>query len=196
MRGGPVPLIAVLAVGLACAGPYAERPPATRDEGRATTERAPAEPERTAGAGSEGTVVGHVTPDGWITADTLAEAPAPEPVERETVVTGHVRPRGAAPAAPEPGPETPSAAAGPVASTPGWRIQVFAARDEASASEVARRVRDAVPEVPVYVLADESWYKVRLGDFATREAAEPLRERLIGLGWTEAWAVPTAIHAP
>jgi hypothetical protein len=73
---------------------------------------------------------------------------------------------------------------------------VFAARDEATANEVARRAGDLVPEVPVYVVAEESWYKVRLGDFASRQAAEPLRERLIGLGWTEAWTVRTGIHAP
>ncbi|MGH7543677.1 MAG: SPOR domain-containing protein, partial [Gemmatimonadota bacterium] len=75
-------------------------------------------------------------------------------------------------------------------------IQVFAARDEATATQVARRAGDAVEGVPVYVEPEESWFKVRLGDFATREAAEPLRERVIGLGWTEAWAVRTMVHAP
>ncbi|HWC07201.1 MAG TPA: SPOR domain-containing protein [Gemmatimonadota bacterium] len=178
MRGRAVPLIAALAAGLACAGPYAERPPAA-DPRRETAERPPAEADRTAGAGSEGTVVGHVTPEGRIQADTIAQAPAPEPVERETVVTGHVRP-----------------ATGAIGSAPGWRVQVFAARDQATANEVARRAGDLVPGVPVYVVAEESWYKVRLGDFASRQAAEPLRERLIGLGWTEAWTVRTGIHAP
>jgi hypothetical protein len=61
---------------------------------------------------------------------------------------------------------------------------------------VAHRVGDAVAPVPVYVEAEGPWFKVRLGDFATREAAEPLRERLVRLGWTEAWAVRTTIHAP
>jgi septal ring-binding cell division protein DamX len=197
VRGRAVPLIAALAAGLACAGPYAERPPAA-DPGRETAERPPAEADRTAGAGSEGTVVGHVTPDGRIQADTIVQAPAPEPVERETVVTGHVRPATAAPvaAASDAVPVTPRPATGAIGSVPGWRVQVFAARDEATANEVARRAGDLVPGVPVYVVAEESWYKVRLGDFASRQAAEPLRERLIGLGWTEAWTVRTGIHAP
>ncbi|HET6342222.1 MAG TPA: SPOR domain-containing protein, partial [Gemmatimonadota bacterium] len=78
----------------------------------------------------------------------------------------------------------------------GWRIQVFAAEDEATATEVARRAGDAVAGVAVYVEAEGPWFKVRLGDFATREAAEPLRQRLVGLGWTEAWAVRTMVDAP
>ena len=188
MRVRSVVASVALAAALACAGPYAERPPASGTTGRTASR---SEPVATApsGTGSEGTVIGHVTPDGRLQADTVAQAPAPEPVDRETVVTGYVRAAGAPPETP---PETP----GEVASVPGWRIQVFAAEDEATAAEVARRAGEAVAGVPVYVEAEGSWFKVRLGDFATREAAEPLRERLVGLGWTEAWAVRTAFHAP
>lgn len=202
MSGRSFPLLFALV--LACAGSYAERPPATDATGRTTAGRTPAEPDSAGSAGSEGTVIGHVTPDGRIEADTLPQAPAPEPVERETVVTGQVRPPGVAPeavheAAPEavrePAAAAP-AASGEAASAAGWRVQVFAARDEATATEVARRAGDAVPGVPVYVEAEEPWFKVRLGDFADRDAAEPLRERLIGLGWTEAWTVRTLVHAP
>jgi cell division protein FtsN len=172
---------------LGCAGPYAERPPASETTGRTSSERT--RPETVANAdadaGSEGTVIGHVTPEGRLDADTVAQAPAPDPVQRETVVTGYVRTAGAS-----------AAASGEAASAPGWRIQIFAARDEATAAGMGRRAGDAVAGVPVYVEAEGPWFKVRLGDFATREAAEPLRERLVGLGWTEAWAVRTSIHAP
>ena len=178
----PAPAILALAAALACAGPYAERPPASGT----TVATAPrTEPDPTAGTDSTGTVIGHVTPDGRLEADTVAQAPAPDQVDRETVVTGYVRESGAPPAAPE-----------TVAAGSGWRIQIFAAGDEATATEVASRAGDAVAGVPVYVETEGLWFKVRLGDFATREAAEPLRERLIGLGWTEAWAVRTAIHTP
>jgi len=147
-------------------------------------------------------VIGQVTPDGRLDADTVAQAPAPEPVERETVVTGYVRgaPGEAAATPRETALETPRetapAAPGQLAAASGWRIQVFAAGDEATAAQVAHRVGDAVAPVPVYIEAEGPWFKVRLGDFATREAAEPLRERLIRLGWTEAWAVRTTIHTP
>jgi cell division protein FtsN len=134
-------------------------------------------------------VIGHVTPDGRLQADTVAQAPAPDRVDRETVVTGYVRESGPAAA-------SPPAAPGEVTAGAGWRIQVFAAEDEATATEVARRAGEAVAGVPVYVQAEGPWFKVRLGDFATRAAAEPLRQRLVGLGWTEAWAVRTMVHAP
>ena len=181
----PAPAVLALAAALACAGPYAERPPASGTTASTAPERTPTKPDPPAGTGSESTVIGHVTPDGRLEADTVAQAPAPDPVDRETVVTGYVREPGAAAATPD-----------PAAMVSGWRIQVFAAGDEATASEVARRAGDAIAGVPVYVEAEGPWFKVRLGDFTTREAAEPLRERLVGLGWTEAWAVRTAIHAP
>lgn len=190
-------MILALATALACAGPYAERPPATGETGRRTNERTPARPDTAGSADSTGTVIGQVTPDGRFHADTLAEAPPPEPVERETVVAGQLRaPEAAVAAAPEPVREAPPAVAGEVPAAAGWRIQVFAGRDEVTAAEVARRAGDAVPGVPVYVEAEASWFKVRLGDFADREAAEPLRVRLVGLGWAEAWAVRTAIRPP
>ena len=182
------PWILAVVAALACAGPYAERPPATGGTGRTSSEASRAEPVAT-DAGSEATVIGHVTPDGRLDADTVAQAPAPDPVERETVVTGYVRAAGAAAQAPR---ET-APAAGEVAATSGWRIQIFAAEDQTTAGEMARRAGEAVAGVPVYVQAEGPWFKVRLGDFATREAAEPLRQRLVGLGWTEAWAVRTAI---
>ncbi len=192
MSGRLVPLMITLAAALACAGPYAERPPASGTDEGTTPDRRRAEPVATPARGtrSEGTVIGQVTPDGRLDADTVAQAPAPDPVDRETVVTGYVRAAGTAG-----GPDA-AEAPGAAAFVAGWRIQVFAARDEATATQVARRAGDAVEGVPVYVEPEESWFKVRLGDFATREAAEPLRERLIGLGWTEAWAVPTMVHAP
>ena len=184
--------IVALATALACAGRYAERPPDTGATGRTSSEGTRGEPPVT-DVGSEVTVIGQVTPDGRLDADTVAQAPAAEPVERETVVTGYVR---GAPGEAAATPRETAPVPGQVAAASGWRIQVFAAGDEATAAQVAHRVGDAVAPVPVYVEAEGPWFKVRLGDFATREAAEPLRERLVRLGWTEAWAVRTTIHAP
>lgn len=210
MRARPTATLLALAA-LACAGPYAERPPASEATGRAPADATPAESAAPAAGDTARTVIGHVTPEGRLEADTVAQAPAAEPVDRETVVTGYVRPPGTPggagrdepPAAPLDDPlpaepdELPAAEAGlTAAAAPGWRIQVFATRDQAAAREVARRAGEAVAGVPAYVEAEGPWFKVRLGDFATRDAAEPLRERLVGLGWTEAWAVRTAVRAP
>ena len=136
----------------------------------------PPEPaSRPAGAAADGsTVVGHVAPDGTLVADTLARAiPDTARVERETVLTGEIHP----------------------VTGPGWRVQVYAAREEAEAAAVAERARAALGgEAPVYLERDDPWYKVRVGDLEDRAGAERLRERLVGLGWPEAWVVETTIR--
>lgn len=124
------------------------------------------------------TVVGQVSPEGEVRADTLAGVePDTARVDRETVVTGAIVQEPTEVGAP--GVEVP---AGP------WRVQIFAARDEASAQEVARRAR-AAADAPAWVDPQDGWYKVRVGGYADRAVAETLRQRLIGLGFAEAFLV-------
>lgn len=148
--------------------------------------------QREPGATAEGaTVVGHVSPDGTLVADTLKESqPDTARVERETVVTGEIRPATELETAQ---PATVGAEAGALAT--GWRVQAFASRAEDEASAAATRVRDALgDQTPVYVEQDDPWFKVRVGDFSDRVAAELLRERMAGLGWPDAWVVRTTIR--
>jgi len=135
------------------------------------------------------TVVGQVTPEGGVRADTLAgAAPDTARVERETVVTGAIVPEPTSPARAEPGerggrPTTrPQPAAGP------WLVQVFAAREESSAREIARGVEARI-EAPARVDREGGWYKVRVGGYADRADAEALRLRLARLGFPEAFLV-------
>lgn len=182
-----LPAVALLLAAAACMpARYREEPP---PEDRSD--------EATAGAAARGanpsgaTVVGHVSPDGALVADTLAHStPDTARVERETVVTGEIRP------AAELETDRPTAAGEePATLATGWRVQVYASRDETEAAGEANRVRDVLAgEVPVYVERDATWYKVRVGDFGDRAAADRLRERLAGLGWPEAWAVRTTIR--
>lgn len=137
------------------------------------------------------TVVGRVSPEGTLVADTLEHArPDTARVERETVVTGEIRPAAELETGPPPaaGRETATLATG-------WRVQVYASRDESEAAAVATRVRGATGDaVPVYVEWDDPWYKVRVGDHADRADAERLREGLVSRGWSEAWVVRTTIR--
>jgi hypothetical protein len=181
-------ILALLAVACMPARYREELPPGTRDSTRRSGAEASAS-TRTEGE-SGATVVGRVTPDGTLIADTLARPVADTTrVERETVVTGEIRPatelETAPPTAAQPRGE---------ALASGWRVQVFASRAEAEAAAAATRVRDALGDrAPVYVERDEPWFKVRAGDFADRAGAEALRQELAGLGWTDAWAVRTTI---
>ena len=193
MRVGGLAVVAFLAAACMPAR-YREEPTAgARDstarrgvEGAAEAPGDAAAPE-VAGA----TVVGRVMPDGTLIADTLAH-PMPDTtrVERETVVTGEIRPAAELEAAPP----TTAEPRGEALAT-GWRVQVFASRSQEEASATATRVRDAIGgRVPVYVERDEPWFKVRAGDFADRAAAEGLRQQLAGLGWPDAWAVRATIR--
>ena len=108
-----------------------EAPPGDRS-GAATADAT----ARGAGPSGEGaTVVGHVSPDGALVADTLARAtPDTARVERETVVTGEIRPADELETdRPVPAGEEPATLA------TGWRVQVYASRDESDAAGEATR---------------------------------------------------------
>lgn len=148
--------------------------PAVRDGGGPRGEQVERE------AGEDETVVGRVEPDGTFRADTLEEERADEPgYRRETVMTGSVR------AEREDGePELAT----------GYRVQVFAARDRADATAFAREIEALVEEHAVYVERVDAWYKVRVGDFASRERAERLRRHLAERGVEGPWTVRTTIR--
>jgi hypothetical protein len=170
-----------------------ELPAGTRDStGRAAAEASDPSRDAAGVSGAPGaTVVGRVTPDGTLIADTLSSPVADTArVERETVVTGEVRPA----AELETAPPTAADPQGEALAT-GWRVQVFASRSQAEASAAATRVRQALGDrAPVYVERDDPWFKVRVGDFAERAGVEVLRQQLAGLGWPDAWAVRTTIR--
>lgn len=138
------------------------------------------ETPRTSPPGPTGeVVVGHVRPDGTLAVDTLAAGTADTArVERETVLTGTIRPRGGDGAALE----------------TGWRVQVLATPDRAIAERYAGGLGPLVDGAPVYVEWVDPWWKVRVGDFVAREPAERLRDRLAAQGVAEAWTVRTTIR--
>lgn len=187
-------LVAIVGLAVACVGPYGERPrSAERPAPPPAAEETPREPEPEDAADPAGaTIVGHVTPDGRFHADTGSGAAEPARVERRTVVTGTVR---AVP--PTVSPADPPAEAPPVAalSASGYRVQVFAAREFSTAEDVARRLEGRLGGQAVYVERADPWYKVRVGDFATRKEAEPLRVRLAEMGYAGAFTVSTTIRA-
>ena len=119
-------------------------------------------------------VVGTISPEGRVEADTMAGgAPDTAPVDRETVVTGAIAPDPRAPAR--------AAASGP------WVVQVFASRDEATAIEVARDVEQEAG-APARAVRDGGWYKVRAGGYADRADAAALLSRLTAR-WSDAFVL-------
>ncbi len=165
---------------VACAGPTREAPPAGRGAARP-------------GSDDASTVVGTVAPDGTFRAETLPGArPDTGDVERSTVLTGVLTP--------PPEAETPSVEAGPsgVERSPGppkaasgavWRVQVFAARDRRAAEARVAELRQRLPDLPFVVDTGGGWSRVRAGSFASRDAAEPTRQRFVELGYADAYVV-------
>ena len=126
-------------------------------------------------ASADTTIVGQITPDGRIVADTLTKGgPDPAQVERETVLAGVIAPSSEEPTA--------------VADQGPWRVQLYAARDRAAANSVAADLRGSLDE-PVRVDDQGGWYQVRAGGYASRAAAEPLRRLLASRGWRDAFIV-------
>ena len=87
-----------------------------------------------------------------------------------------------------------SAATPPAAAvTPGaWFVQVFVGRDRQAAEEVVRSLRAERYPVRIDAVAEGSsgsLFKVRVGGFPTKEAAELGAERLHGDGHSGTWVV-------
>jgi len=78
---------------------------------------------------------------------------------------------------------------------PGLRIQLFAGAVEENARIVASEVQSLSLD-SVYVLEENGLYKVQLGNFQERLAAEQMLDQLRFKGITNAWIVQTTIHIP
>lgn len=65
----------------------------------------------------------------------------------------------------------------------GYRVQVFSSNKQktakAEAYKMEKLVKDAGIEAPVYVLYNPPFFKVRLGDFRTKEEAQSLLEEVV-----------------
>jgi cell division protein FtsN len=89
----------------------------------------------------------------------------------------------------------PATTAPPVASGAGpWFVQVFVGRDRAAAEEVVRTLRGKGYPVRAEAVregATTSLFKVRVGGFPTREAADAAADRLHRDGQPSTWVVKT-----
>jgi hypothetical protein len=74
----------------------------------------------------------------------------------------------------------------------GYRIQVFASKELDSAERVKEKAAGATA-LPVYIEFEDGYYKVRAGDFLTREIAAAERAKLSEL-YPDCWIVSTTIR--
>jgi hypothetical protein len=76
----------------------------------------------------------------------------------------------------------------------GYRIQVFAGTDRASAQKIKNEM-SARYNAPTYMIYDAPYFKVRVGDFRNRIEAQPLFHEL-KLSYTGTLLVPGPINLP
>jgi hypothetical protein len=79
--------------------------------------------------------------------------------------------------------------AAPPQTIPGFRVQVLSTTEIDSANAVKDELSNLPESVGIYVTYDSPYYKVRLGDFSSRPAANPLLKVLIDRGYADGWIV-------
>jgi hypothetical protein len=124
------------------------------------------------------------------------EITTPPPIEEEPIMPAPVIEETPPPFVEEPympptvtptAPPTP-----PPASILGFRIQIFASSTQKNASRVANDAKSVFTE-NVYVQHVAPYYKVRIGDFITREEAYAMQQRALQKGYRGAFIVETMI---
>jgi SPOR domain len=146
-----------------------------------TTQATPAAPDEPAGEGE-----GPGAADNVVRPRHLPDAPAPSAAASKRAAAASQTPAGAAPAAA-------SADSGAVAGAAGdLVIQVFSSADREQADRVRSNLADAGFQAFLSPLAKngQTMYRVRIGPFATRAAAEPVAEKVRKEQKLDTWITP------
>jgi hypothetical protein len=76
-----------------------------------------------------------------------------------------------------------------------FRVQIASVTDESAAREIADRARQAGVEPTLRWNAETRTHQLRVGDLATREAAQALSARLAAVGMAGGWVVEEAVDS-
>lgn len=122
------------------------------------------------------------------------EEEAPKTIEEAPVIEeGEVSFEEAIPA-PAPKPTTPAKkTVSPPSVTYGYRVQILATSSKEKADMFAKEAQARFKDQKVYVEFIPPYYKVRIGDFVTREEAEAFRAKAKSLGYFDAFIVESQI---
>lgn len=119
----------------------------------------------------------------------IGEEEAPTIEEAPTVEEGEVSFEKATPSPSRP-------AALPSGSVYGYRVQILASSIKENAEKFAAEAQARFPNLKVYVEFIPPYYKVRVGDFLTREEAETFKAKARSLGYFDAFIVESQINPP
>ena len=79
----------------------------------------------------------------------------------------------------------------------GFRIQIFSTKNLENANQAKSIAEEQFAEMNLhcYLEFDSPYYKVRVGDFKTREEAERYRDIIRSMGYPNAWIVKTKVYS-
>lgn len=75
----------------------------------------------------------------------------------------------------------------------GYRIQIFAGREQRPALAVKKEAENRF-KLPVYLAYEAPQYKIRIGDFITREEATEFCQQVRAEGFRDAWIVKSNVQ--
>lgn len=104
-------------------------------------------------------------------------------------------PEGAEPGKPSPPRSEPAPDDGKVSFTYGYRLQILATSSMVLAETESARA-DSLFDLPVYVEYEPPFYKVRLGDFLTRDDATAALGANVQRHYEKAWVTETMVRRP
>ena len=77
----------------------------------------------------------------------------------------------------------------------GYRIQLFTGAERLGALDTKSELQKNFPDAPVYILYQQPYFKVRVGDFRTQAEAQELYHKLLPV-FPKAFLVPDDINLP
>ncbi|MDA0747826.1 MAG: SPOR domain-containing protein, partial [bacterium] len=75
----------------------------------------------------------------------------------------------------------------------GYRLQIFSASNQEAAVQAQHRAQEVLERKDVYVVFEPPYFKVRIGNFRTREAAEAFAETAQQHGYDTPFPVQTQV---
>ena len=75
----------------------------------------------------------------------------------------------------------------------GYRVQIVISQNEQELQDVKIEIEKSIDE-QTYIIFELPNYKLRVGNFLNRKEAENFQKKIVRLGYSTAWVVPTMIE--
>ena len=81
----------------------------------------------------------------------------------------------------------------PPETVPGFRVQILFTPEIEHVNQARDTLSNILPDDWTYIVYDPPYYKLRIGNFIDRIAANQMLKKLVDIGYRDAWIVPDKI---